>query len=234
MASLGRGGLVATLVRTAPRMALLVAAVVFLATFVLAGAGLWFGRAASAGLPALLATVPAGQRGLEFQQYGRIGDGTASSMAAVAAAGDAIAAQCSSHRLERPRRPHRCRGHGRIPGPRRARPDPLRASDPTLGGERDPVHRGAAADRPDRVREDPGPDGGRIGRRPGRHVRDGGHDGGGGRAVIRDGPVAPGQARRSARARAGRQPPRGRRGQHRRRVRGDGSVGSGAGSPIRA
>ena len=90
LASLGRGGLVATLVRTAPRMALLVAVVVFLAAFILAGAGLWFGRAADAGLPALLETVPTGQRGLEFERYGWLGRGDASPIEAVTMAGDAI------------------------------------------------------------------------------------------------------------------------------------------------
>jgi putative ABC transport system permease protein len=88
--TLGRGGLVAALVRTAPGTALLVAAIVFLAALVLAGAGLWFGRAADAGLPALLASVPAGQRGLEFEQYGRLGLDDAAPTAAVSAAGDAI------------------------------------------------------------------------------------------------------------------------------------------------
>lgn len=90
MVSLGRGGLVATLVRTAPRMALLMAVVVFLAAFILAGAGLWFGRAAGSGLPALLATVPTGQRGLEFERYGWLGRADASPIAAVTVAGDAI------------------------------------------------------------------------------------------------------------------------------------------------
>ena len=88
--SLGRGGLVAALARTAPGTALLVAAIVFLAALVLTSAAMWFGRAADAGLPALLGSVPAGQRGLEFEQYGRLWTAGSSPMATVTAAGDVI------------------------------------------------------------------------------------------------------------------------------------------------
>ena len=90
LVSLGRGGLVAALVRTAPGTSLLVASIVFLAALVVAGAGMWFGRAADEGLPALLASMPAGLRGLQFEQYDQIENDGASPMGAVVAAGDAI------------------------------------------------------------------------------------------------------------------------------------------------
>jgi hypothetical protein len=80
----------AALLRAAPGASLLVGAAVMATAFALTAVPAWFSTSADATLPAMLAAVPAGQRGLEFEQAGVIQEDAADPLRGVVAAGDAL------------------------------------------------------------------------------------------------------------------------------------------------
>ncbi len=82
----------AALLRAAPGPGLLVAAAALATAFALTAIPAWFSRSADATLPNMLAAVPAGHRGLEFEQSGVIAETAGNPLDGIAAAGDALQA----------------------------------------------------------------------------------------------------------------------------------------------